>query len=95
MPRFASFIYYILPRFSNYLNFAEFIFNYVLNPNFLNPQSFKIRPCKTRLGASTFFSCIPFTLSYINVDSLLEHANMPPTDRVMDDSCIETLFGLK
>ena len=41
------------------------------------------------------FSCIPFTLSYINVDSLLEHANMPPTDRVMDDSCIETLFGLK
>lgn len=41
------------------------------------------------------FSCIPFTLSYINVDSLLEHANMPPTDRVMDDSCIEALFGLK
>ena len=38
------------------------------------------------------FSCI---LSYINVDSLLEHANMPPTDRVMDDSCIQTLFGLK
>ena len=30
-----------------------------------------------------------------HVDSLLEHANMPPTDRVMDDSCIETLFGLK
>ena len=41
------------------------------------------------------FSCIPFTLSHINVDSLLEHANMSPTDRVMDDSCIETLFGLK
>lgn len=30
-----------------------------------------------------------------HVDSLLEHANMPSTDRVMDDSCIETLFGLK
>ena len=30
-----------------------------------------------------------------HVDSLLEHANMPPTDRVMDDSCIQTLFGLK
>ena len=30
-----------------------------------------------------------------HVDSLLEHANMPPTNRVMDDSCIETLFGLK
>lgn len=61
----------------------------------LKPQNFKIRPCKTRLGASTFFSCIPFTLSYININSLLEHANMPPTDRVMDASCIETLFGLK
>lgn len=30
-----------------------------------------------------------------HIDSLLEHANMPPTDRVMDDSCIESLFGLK
>ena len=30
-----------------------------------------------------------------HVDSLLKHADMPVTDRVMDDSCIETLFGLK
>lgn len=29
-----------------------------------------------------------------HVDSLLEHANMPPSSRVMDDSCIETLFGI-
>lgn len=28
-------------------------------------------------------------------DSLLKHADMPVTDRVMDDSCIETLFGIK
>lgn len=28
------------------------------------------------------------------VEEMLEHAEYPPTSRVLDDSCIDTLFGL-
>ena len=30
-----------------------------------------------------------------HVEAMLDHADLKPTERAMDDACIESLFGLK